>query len=790
MVPYRGRALKSRQLCYWRVRVGNEKGELSEWSDIQRFAVGVLDNDSLGGKFISLAGESSDAPLLWKSFKVDKLATAFLHVNSLGYHEVYVNGRKADASVLSPSVSQLDKRSLIVTYDVTHLLKKGRNDVVLWLGKGWYKPTTFAAEHNGPVARAELDMLDGGRWKPLLVTNDTWKGRESGYSDTGTWNALRFGGERIDARLYPSSGLDANGLGRLQWMPVAEINVRRRTASPQMCEANCIGETLTPKSITPIGDGEWLVDMGKVLTGWFELQIAKLPEGHELTASYSDFMRQDGTIEEQGESDTYIASGRNSDRFCNKFHHHAFRYVRITNMPYRPQIGQIRAYAIRGSYKAASSFVCSDAGLNAIHDMVNYTLRCLTFSGYMVDCPHLERTGYGGDGNSSTQAFQTMYDAAPTYLNWLQAWGDVVQPDGGLPHVAPAGGGGGGPYWCGFMVLAPWRTYMNYGDDRLLVRHYDDMKKWFGYVDKYMNGGLLKRWPDTSYRGWYLGDWLAPAGVDCGNEQSVDLVNNCLVSDCFGTMSKIAAALGRDGEAAEFATRKKKLNALIHSRFYNSYEHIYATGSQLDMCYPMLVGVVPDSLYGTVKDEMLARSANLYKGHIAAGLVGVPVVTDWAVRNKAADFMYGMLKQTDYPGYLYMINHGATATWEYWSGERSHVHNCYNGIGSWFYQAVGGIRHDERQPGYRHVFIEPQTPQGLMWANTSKETPYGSVVVNWKKTDTGDFSVHLVLPVGVTASVAVPKETCKCVVNGDVAEPDNFYLNLGAGTYDIAFSQQ
>ena len=53
----------------------------------------------------------------------------------------------------------------------------------------------------------------------------------------------------------------------------------------------------------------------------------------------------------------------------------------------------------------------------------------------MVDCPHLERAGYGGDGNSSTQAFQTMYDAAPTYMNWLQAWGDVMHEDGGLPHV-------------------------------------------------------------------------------------------------------------------------------------------------------------------------------------------------------------------------------------------------------------------------------------------------------------------------------------------------------------------
>lgn len=73
------------------------------------------------------------------------------------------------------------------------------------------------------------------------------------------------------------------------------------------------------------------------------------------------------------------------------------------------------------------------------------------------------------------------------------------------------------------------------------------------------------------------------------------------------------------------------------------------------MCYPMLVGVVPDSLYDDVKQKMLARSVEQYRGHIAVGLTGVPILTEWAVKNRAVDFMYGMLKHADYPGYLYMI---------------------------------------------------------------------------------------------------------------------------------------
>ena len=69
-----------------------------------------------------------------------------------------------------------------------------------------------------------------------------------------------------------------------------------------------------------------------------------------------------------------------------------------------------------------------------------------------------------------------------------------------------------------------------------------------------------------------------------------------------------------------------------------------------------------------------------------------------------------------------MIDHGATATWEYWDGERSRVHNCYNGIGTWFYQALGGLRTDSSHPGYEHVFIDPQIPEGSSGA-IGKETP-------------------------------------------------------------------
>ena len=789
MVPYQGKELKSRMLCYWRVRVWNEQGEASDWSAIQRFAIGVLENDKLKGEYIGLASGDVRSPLLRKSFAVNQLGTAFLHVNSLGYHEVYINGAKVDDQVLAPAVSQLGKRSLIVTYDVTPYLHKGQNELVIWLGQGWYKKTTFGAEYDGPVVKAEMDIIQNGKWNPIVATDATWTGRESGYSDTGTWQALRFGGERIDGRLLPKN-LTKEELNKMKWAPVAVVPIKAHKASTQTCEPNKKQETLAPKSIEALDKNTWLVDMGKVLTGWFELRIPQLAAGHEITVTYSDYIGKDGRIEEQGESDIYIASGKpGGDVFCNKFNHHAFRYVKITNLPEQPVNKQIKAYLVHGDYQSAATFRCSDNELNAIHDMIKYTISCLTFGGYQVDCPHLERAGYGGDGNSSTNVSQTMYDMAPTYMNWLQTWHDSMREGGSLPHVGPnPGAGGGGPYWCGFMVMAPWRTYVNYNDPRLIERYYDAMKEWMGYVDKYTVDGLLKRWPDLPYRDWYLGDWLAPAGVDSGAQSSIDLVNNCFISDCLSALQKIATKLNKPVEAQKYAERKAALNKLIHKTFYNASEGVYATGSQLDMSYAMLVGVVPEALYAKVKEQMLARSANQYKGHIAVGLVGVPILTDWTIQNKEVDFMYKMLKQPDYPGFLHMINNNATTTWEYWNGERSRVHNCYNGIGNWFYQAVGGIRVDEANPGYQHVFIEPQIPQGVTWANTTKESPYGTIIVNWELKD-ARLLMHVVLPVGVKASVSIPANAHGGIINGKEVKSDNQYLELGTGTYDIEFNR-
>lgn len=789
MVPYNGKPLSPRSLCYWRVRVWNDKGEVSGWSNIARFGIGIIGDDTIQGSYIGLpAGTgNTQTPLLRKKFSVQDVKTSFLHVNSLGYHEVYINGRKVSDDVLSPAVSQLNKRSLIVTYDVSDYLKKGENEVVIWLGSGWYKKTTFGTDHDGPVVKVQLDIMQDGKWNTVLTSGSSWEGSQSGYLDTGTWQALQFRGERLDRKLTPTD-LSAATLDRMVWSPVEEVDIPGHKASPEMTQPNKVQQVFTPKDIRQLADSIWLVDMGKALNGWFEIHLPELPAGHEVLLEYTDFLDKDGNFLDQGQSDIYIAAGAGKEMFKNKFNHHAFQYVRISHLGKKPAKEDIKAYLIHADYRDRSSFECSDSDMNAIHNMIKYTMRCLTFSGYMVDCPHLERAGYGGDGNSSLETLQTMYDVSPLYINWLQAWNDSMREGGSLPHVAPnPGAGGGGPYWCGFFVVAPWRIYVNYNDPRLIEQYYPAMKEWMKYVEKYTVDGLLKRWPDTPYRDWYLGDWLAPIGVDSGSELSINLVNNCFVSDCFGTMAKIATVLNKPDEAKDFSRRREALNKLLHKTYFDAGKNVYSTGSQLDMSYPMLVGVTPPDVYNEVKGQLFRETKEKYNDHIAVGLVGVSILTRWAIENKSADFIYSMLKKRDYPGYLHMIDNGASTTWEYWSGERSRIHNCYNAIGSWFYQAVGGIRSDEKEPGYKHVYIEPQIPAGVTWAKTSVDSPYGKVSVDWSL-EAGVMKMKVVLPVGCHGTVVIPANAQDCKVNGHDLDKMGSSVEIGNGISELIVS--
>ena len=439
LLPYSGKDLKSRSVCYWKVRIWDENGQMSAWSPVACFTIGLLEEPDWSASYIGLSGRENDAvsPQLWKTFDVeDNNERIFLHVNSLGYHEIYVNGTKAGDKVLAPAVSQFSKRSLVLTYDITPYIRKGRNDIILWLGSGWYSKGLPGVTYDRPLVRAQAEQMKGDDWVTILRTDSTWKGRISGYSRIGTWRSHDYGGERIDAgMLLPD--LDSPSLEEADWLPVFQGVNYGIPATPQLTESNLITDTLTADTVLALKDGKWLADLGKTLSGWVEITYPRLDPGQEIHMEYSDHLEKDGNLKDQGQYDIYVASGKGSEKFKSKFNYHGFRYISISNLGQLPLKQDIKAYLIHTGYRLASSFECSDPDLNKIHDMIFYTLRCLSTGGDLVDCPQIERLGYGGDGNASTLTAQTMFDLAPLYSNWLQAWADCIREDGGMPILHP-----------------------------------------------------------------------------------------------------------------------------------------------------------------------------------------------------------------------------------------------------------------------------------------------------------------------------------------------------------------
>jgi alpha-L-rhamnosidase len=194
--------------------------------------------------------------------------------------------------------------------------------------------------------------------------------------------------------------------------------------------------------------------------------------------------------------------------------------------------------------------------------------------------------------------------------------------------------------------------------------------------------------------------------------------------------------------------------------------------------------VVPEELAVDVIGSLNGITESKYSGHIACGLVGIPVLTEWAVKNQSTALIYNMLKKKDYPGYLYMIENGATTTWEHWNGRRSQIHNCYNGIGQWFYQAVGGIMPSDDGVAWREFQIRPQIPEGVTWAKTQVESPRGTISVNWEIRD-GGLNMEIRVPVGSSAKLILPANIKKVRIGNRLVSKSSLPVTLESGHHQI-----
>ncbi|MCS7066357.1 MAG: alpha-L-rhamnosidase N-terminal domain-containing protein, partial [Fimbriimonadales bacterium] len=138
-VRYGGAPLQSRQRVYWRVRIQDERGRISAWSEPAWFETGLLHPTDWQAQWIAPSSAREPAvgvcrdpvhrppATLCPRFRYEfdlpaPVRTARAYATGLGYYELYLNGRRVGDAVLEPSFTRFERRVEYATYDITRLL--------------------------------------------------------------------------------------------------------------------------------------------------------------------------------------------------------------------------------------------------------------------------------------------------------------------------------------------------------------------------------------------------------------------------------------------------------------------------------------------------------------------------------------------------------------------------------------------------------------------------------------------------------------------------------------------
>ena len=432
--------LASGNTYHWKARAYDQDNQVSSWSKPALWLTGLLDASEWGSaQWIGQpmrtdvndkkSGPTKKTHWFRKNIQLGAIPpAATVHIGSFGYHELYVNGQRVGDSVLDPAVSRLTKRVFYRTYDISQHLRTGRNTIAIWLGQGWAGWTnwsTYGMELNSPIKHgpAIIAIIRDNK-QNIAVTDTSWKTSPANLSAHAQWFWASFGGEKLDLSAavpdWNTSGFDDSS-----WANAHLVETEPVKLSAHLVQPNRVIRQIKPVSVEPVPEKEntWRVDFGQNYNGWVRLPLVG-PAGASITLRYSERYnpkkpRRD--LDSFGQVDHVILSGNPGlDVFENRFNYHQFRWLTIEGTPAAPDISKIVGLQIRTDYAPASTFASSSLILNKIHALALHTYECLTLGGYIVDCSHRERGGYGAEGQASMETGLYNYDQAALLRKWAQ----------------------------------------------------------------------------------------------------------------------------------------------------------------------------------------------------------------------------------------------------------------------------------------------------------------------------------------------------------------------------------
>lgn len=802
-VPWGGENLKSRERVYWQVRIRDNRGNISPWSEPAWFEMGLLQPGDWKADWIRADIDedlSHSNPPHWfrKEFNLKKKITkARVYATSLGLYELHINGKRVGADYFTPGWTSYNKRLQYQTYDITNMLQEGKNTIGAIVGDGWYRGRiAWNGSRNkygnrlGLLLQVELTYADGQ--KTVYGTEKKWK------ANTGPILMSEiYDGETYDARLeFP--GWDMPGFDDRNWKDVTPFKRETGRLVAQESEPVRKMNEITPVRIFTTPEGDTVADMGQNMVGWIKMKVQG-PAGTRVVLRHAEVLDKHGNFYTENlrsakQTVTYILKGTGTEVFEPHFTFQGFRYVAVSGFPGTLRPENLVGIVLHTDFRHTGNFACSDTLVNQLQHNIWWGQQG-NFLGVPTDCPQRdERLGWTGDAQvfAPTACFNA--DLASFYSRWMKDFTADQQAKGQIPHVIPDvlsinmdnTGSSASAGWADAAVIVPWTVYLAYGDKQILEQQYECMKRWVGYQEA--QAGASRFWKQD----FTFGDWLAFNTTRSdypGATTDKDFITQVYFARSVGLMAKIAGVLGKQEDEGHYKKLYSEIVEVFRREFVTPAGRL-SPNTQTAYALALYLDLLPENLR-PVAAKRLAEDVQKF-GHLTTGFLGTPLLCPVLSETGYNDLAYMLLNRKEYPSWLYPVTMGATTIWERWDGIKpdstfqdpgmnSFNHYSYGAIGQWLYSYVTGIRIDENAPGYKHIIFKPMPGGGLTWAEASTESVYGKVGLSWKQQEDA-LEVTVTIPPNTAGTIHLPASVEDILYEKLSLSTGNFSGNVIPGT--------
>ncbi|PJJ70654.1 alpha-L-rhamnosidase [Diaminobutyricimonas aerilata] len=760
--------LEPREQRTLRVRVTGADGSTSAWSEPVVVTAGHLGGAGWQAPFIGLAAPSDDArpALARREFVVDRpVRSAYLYSTAQGVHQVEINGTPVDDGEMKPGWTSYQHRLLFDVADVTSLIHTGANAIGIDYAGGWFTEIygfrEMARPFYGPQpsvsAQLVLTFDDGA--EQVIATDDSWTASEGPRTASGI-----YAGEHYDARLemagWSQPGFDA------EW-PAATIVPVDVTPAPRAAEPVRRIETVPVAEVITTPSGATVLDFGQNLVGRLRITVHG-PAGSTVTLRHAEVLEHGELglrpLRAAAATDSYTLRGEGLEVWEPKFTFHGFRYAQVDGWPGDFAPHAVEAVVLHSDMRRTGWFETSHPLVNRLHENVVWGMRG-NFLSLPTDCPQRdERLGWTGDIQVFTPTASYLFDCDAFLSSWLEDLAlEQAANDGVVPFVVPdplPGDAAPAAAWGDAATVVPTALYERFANRDVLETQYDSMRAWADALLRRAGERML--WEGE----FQFGDWLdpdAPPEHPADAKTDPDIVASAYLYRSTRLVADTAALLGRADDAERYAgTADRIRDAFVR-------EYVTPAGRMLSdaptaYAVALRFGIVQDATRRQAMGDRLAELVRAAGFHMSTGFVGTPLIQDALVEAGHVEVARRLLLQRENPSWLYAVTMGATTIWERWDsmledgsinpGEMtSFNHYAFGAVADWLHRAVGGLAPAE--PGYRAIDVRPLPLDGLDWARTAHETPYGLASVEWRRAGS-TLEVDVVVPAGVRARVQLP----------------------------------